>query len=1049
MTASIIEGLTFQREYELKYGERSVFLYQLGTFYETWEYDPSYCKNEEDKIDKNGTKWTEHIGHSVKLSVLLNYNLCQENNSKPYSIKNPSKLGFPVISADKNIATLLANDYVVIKYDQQGSGKNITRAVTEILSPTMQIDSISLTRATSNVACIYIEYQKGNIGKYENFLITTGVSVVDIITGQNKVCEFYSKTDDQVHAIQELYRFLTAHSPRELIIHVNDLPKGLDTHSQDSPNPYIKYLESILELKRYDRLNYYVNSISADYKKSAYQIEFFNKIFGKNESSSTISTTSKVRFKIIKQSNPRIVSDLGLERMNYGIISYITLLQHCHSYNSNIIVKLSKPNLQWLDENNHLILTHNAIIQLELIPAKENKMQRKKEIDSLLSVLDHCRTNLGKRALNNILQNPMLKSDEINKYYEMVSEMSLLVNNDEPMWSVLDRQLRELPDLGRLQRKLELKLINPKELSVLIRAYTKIVNIYITNINVNAPTFHTQLFTQEEIIQFNEFLTRYNNLFNLDALECCHIASGESNSKWIEFDNYPINTGYYPELDEYNNQLATAENHLQLIIDHLNTFLVKTTGKKIEYKTAKRKQGAQKQDPTGTLISTTTAKANKLSNAAIDVNLCGDLEFYPHTSTEKKISSNVIENLSNIIDTNKSVIRKKLLVIYEAILDEMNNNYNFYVTIANIIAKIDLIHCYALVSDKYNYHRPEIIDVDGPSFLEAHDLRHGIIERIIDYPYVTNDVHLGKNENYDIINNRNYGGPNGMILMGINQSGKSSTLKALSITIIMAQIGCYTPAKLRYKPYNKIITRLSSNDNLFKGESTFIVEASEIRTIIRQSDLNTLCVIDEACKGSEIYSAASITIALIKNMINHQSSFMLSTHLHSIITLPFITEINKTFLEICHLSVIHDELTDKLIYDRKLKPGGGSTIYGITVVKSLGFPTDFTDSANEILLYLMGQSGNILDTKTSRHNSKVYIHSCAICEKTSMQTELHTHHIIEQSKADARGLIEHFDKNIKDNLIILCKNCHQYLHINGIKFVTVQSSDGILVKLDI
>jgi DNA mismatch repair protein MutS len=1035
---SIVEYFNFQKKYEALYGERTVVLYHSGTFYETWEYDPTDCKDEKCKFAKDGSYWNFPIGKSSAVSVITDYNLTCQNNNKPYSIKNPSKCGLPLIAYDKNLIKLLANDYVVVRVDQQGSGRNITRIVTEICSPTMQIDSISLNRATSNVACIYIEYQKGSLGKYDNFLITTGISVIDIITGTNKVCEFHSKVDDQIHAIQELYRFLIAHTPRELIIHVSDLPTGLDQHTEDNPNPYIKYLEKVLELRRLNRVNTYVNSVPPDYKKLPYQIEFFNKLFTQNDDTPK-KLTKGLKLNIIKKQNNKIIEELGLERMSYGSISYMLLLQHCKTCNSITINKLSKPNLQWLDENRHLILAHNAIVQLDLIPQKENKFRKKSEIDSLLSVLDQCRTHLGRRSLENLLQNPMLKSDDINKYYDMIGEMFTLIDKD-PLYSVLDKQLKELPDIGRLQRKLELKLINPKELAILYRAYLKIVNIYITIVNTNAPVLHSQLFSKEEVEGFNLFLSQFGNILDIDALECCHIDTGESGNRWLEFVDCPIKIGVYPDIDNLNTNLIMAENNLQLIVDHLNSFLVGKTGKKIEFKNAKRKVGAGKQDPTSIVLLTTFAKANTLSNSSIDRYLCGDIQFLSHNASEKRISSNIISNLCDSIDSIKLTMRKNLLTIYENILIEMNTKYDFYSSIINLISKIDVVHCYAIVSNKYNYHRPEIIDDEGASFLEARNLRHPIIERIIDYPYVTNDVFLGRGSEES-------GRSNGKILLGINSAGKSSMLKAIAINIIMAQAGCYVSSNLKYKPYSKIITRLSGNDDLFKGESTFIIEASELRTITRQSDQNTLTIIDECCKGSESKSATAITIAIVKSLVRCESSFMLSTHMHSAVKFPQILELGETLVDICHLTVERDIKNNMLIYDRKLKSGSGSSVYGITVLESLGFPDEFLKEAYEVLSYLEENTGNIIETKTSKHNQKVYMSECAVCGKNNIMTELNTHHIIEQNKADIRGLIGHFHKNIKDNLIILCRECHTSLHKQGLELEFIKSLEGTMVRL--
>lgn len=1060
----VTDYLVLQKRHEEQYGERTVVLIQVGSFYEIYGYDPTYCTTNESKIDKEGKVWQEAIGHAVELSVVLNSVLTHENGNEAYGINNPHKIGFPMIAYEKNRNTLLANDYVIVRVDQEKNAikSPITRFVAEICSPTMQIDNIMPTRPTSNIACIYIEYQQGartQTGvapitdkeiKFDNFLITTGVAVVDVITGQNRVCEFYSKAEDQVHAVQELYRFLISHYPRELIIHIGDMPEHLSKHNDATPNPYVKYLDRVLELRRFDRLTVHVNEAPLDYKKIPYQVEFLNEIFTKKEQSQ--QQTGGIRLNIVQKRNEHIIEELGLERMNYGRIAYMILMQHCHSHNADIITKLSKPDLQWIDANKHLILTHNAIVQLDLIPdgGKVFRTQRKADIDSLMSVLDRNQTHLGRRLLHTLLQNPMSDPNDIQVYYDMVDEMLSQKIGDDPLWLSLERQLKELPDIARLQRKLLIKLITPKELAVLYKAYVKIIDIYITILRTNSPTLHKQMFAQEDAASFNQFISRYTNIFNFEALECCHIdASAESNSKWMEFVECPIRQGIYPELDQQARQLVIAETSLQQIIDHLNLFLARTSGKKLAFKKAKKKQGATKQDPTGTILTTTAAKATTLTNSAIDTNLCGVIQAMPYTSTERIITSDKISILCGQIDNIKMWMRQKLLSIYESFLEEIVNKYTFFIAVANLIAKIDLIHSYSKVSYRYNYHRPEIvIDDSDVSFLEAREIRHPIIERLVGGEYVTNDIYLGNGKIKEPtspieISDRT----DGLILFGLNQSGKSSLSKAVALNIILAQIGCFTASHLRYKPYSKIITRLSGNDNIFRGESSFAIEMTELRTILRQADSSTLVVGDEVSRGTENISGAGITVSAILSLIEKKASFIFATHIHDIVDLPFIKEINISKLKICHLSVIKDPETGSLIYERKLKMNSGSPIYGVLVAESLELPRDFIDKAYEVVHYMMGTNQDIIKPVPSRYNKEVYVNSCAICHQNSYTVELHTHHIQEQHKADEKGLIGNMHMNKRDNLIILCRECHTNLHHNKQELETLTTATGKIVRM--
>lgn len=1015
----ITDYLTLQQEQQLKYGSKTALLYQIGSFYECYEYNTDYCTSKESKYDKSGKIWNESIGHAIQLSTVLNCHLAFENNNMPYGINNPHKIGFPTISYEKNKNTLLCNDYTVIRVDQRKEDKKVTRFIAEVCSPTMNLENIGLNRISSNIASIYIEYQKGSSDKCYNFLITTGISVVDIITGSNRICEFHSKLDDQVHAIQELYRFLISHYPRELIVNIVDIPDPI-------ADKYVKYIEKALELHRFDRLDININKVPNEYKRPVYQTEFFNKIF-KQETNG-----------MLMSKNEKIIDHLGLTVLNYGRISYLLLLQHCYTHNSDIISRLSKPDINWLDEKNHLILTHNALVQLEIIP----KTQRTKQLDSLISILDQNKTSLGKRLLTNIIQNPMCISSNINIYYDMIDEMLNNTINNEFIWLYLDKALRELPDIGRLQRKLELRLISPKEISVLFNAYLKIINIYTNIIGTKLPVIHKSILDNETINSFNSFIARFYNLFDFKALEYCDIDTAESGAKWLLFTNNPIKTGFFPDLDDKCNKLVEAENTLQSIVDHLNTFLKKSSGKKLEFRSAKKKQGATKQDPTGTIITTTTSKAKLLENSYIDQELCGELQINTYTSAEKIITSSKITNLCNEIDDIKLWMRNRLYQIYDAIINEMVTKYTFYVPVASSIAKLDLIHSYAKVSYQNNYYRPEFIEGDD-SVIQVKELRHPIIERIIDGVYVTNDVSLGPDMN-----------SNGMLLFGINTAGKSSMAKALGVNIIMAQAGCYTASKLKYRPYKKIITRLTGGDNLLKGESSFEVEMSELRTILRQSDNNTLAIGDEIASGTESNSATAITGSAIKQLLKKNTTFIFATHMHELLKLSSIKNIPTDKLRICHLAINYDESSKTLLYDRKLKDGAGSSSYGLMVTKSLGLPDVFIEDANDLLLELTKKNKEILPTKKSRYNAKVYMDECVKCGKNSNEIELHTHHIIEQvhavdsivKKINDNGVVGSMHKNKKGNLIVLCKICHMLLHSNKQELETVQSPNGIQVR---
>ena len=222
------------------------------------------------------------------------------------------------------------------------------------------------------------------------------------------------------------------------------------------------------------------------------------------------------------------------------------------------------------------------------------------------------------------------------------------------------------------------------------------------------------------------------------------------------------------------------------------------------------------------------------------------------------------------------------------------------------------------------------------------------------------------------------GKTDGILLYGTNAVGKTSFIRALGIAVIMAQSGLYVPcSSFNYMPYKYIFTRIIGNDNIFKGLSTFAVEMSELRTILKLADNNSLILGDELCSGTETLSAISIFVAGIQQLHRSRSSFIFATHLHEIVDYNEITTLSSVKQK--HMEVIYNKEKDMLIYDRKLKDGPGNSMYGLEVCKSLSLPQDFLDAAYEIRMKYHPETRSILSLKTSRYNSKKIVGMCEKC----------------------------------------------------------------------
>jgi len=306
---------------------------------------------------------------------------------------------------------------------------------------------------------------------------------------------------------------------------------------------------------------------------------------------------------------------------------------------------------------------------------------------------------------------------------------------------------------------------------------------------------------------------------------------------------------------------------------------------------------------------------------------------------------------------------------------------------------------------------PEIDETRTTSCVYAENMRHILIEQIqTREPYVPNTVSLGYDEN-------------GILLFGTNASGKSSLIKSLGICIVLAQSGFYVPCtSFKFFPYKSLFTRILGNDNIFKSLSTYAVEMSEFRTILKYADDRSLILGDELCSGTEIGSALSIFSAGLITLHNRCSHFMFATHFHQLTTMKCIKELDR--LKYKHLAIEVDG-ENNLIYDRRLRDGPGNNMYGIMVCKSLGLPDEFIELANNIRFSLYPETSMTTKfNKSSPYNSEKLKGLCEMCNKKADDI----HHLQFQSQADGSGFIGTIHKNHKSNLMSICKECHNSLH---------------------
>jgi DNA mismatch repair protein MutS len=341
---------------------------------------------------------------------------------------------------------------------------------------------------------------------------------------------------------------------------------------------------------------------------------------------------------------------------------------------------------------------------------------------------------------------------------------------------------------------------------------------------------------------------------------------------------------------------------------------------------------------------------------------------------------------------------------------------------------MDLLQNQCHIATKYKFCKPTIASADEngtKSFFDARGLRHCLIERLNeDETYVANDVALGQDGS---------GGPggkaprkDGMLIYGTNAVGKTSLIRAIGIAIILAQAGLYVPcSSLTFRPYTTIFTRILGNDNLFKGLSTFQVEMSELRVILRMATSNSLILGDELCSGTEMDSAISIFVAGLAHLHKVGCTFLFATHMHEINGYDEVRLLTKMCMK--HLTVAYDKGKDVLVYSRKLADGPGASMYGLEVCKSLHLPDAFLEFANAVRLRYRAPPSDIgiLSFEPSHFNARKLK---GVCERCAVELAQEVHHLLPQKDADHLNYIGHVPKNHVANLMALCTRCHDEVH---------------------
>jgi DNA mismatch repair protein MutS len=426
-----------------------------------------------------------------------------------------------------------------------------------------------------------------------------------------------------------------------------------------------------------------------------------------------------------------------------------------------------------------------------------------------------------------------------------------------------------------------------------------------------------------------------------------------------------------------------------------------------------------KETKDGKFINTTLVRGDKIKNLLSEV----ERDKYTFVNINKNCRIFVKEQPKNdLYDKFIDLLRKK----YIELLDTFYQFEGILNKLSKFVAKVDLCINNCILKHRHGYCKPSL-ENDDTSYIIAEDIRHPVIEKIIETEYITNSIDLKSEKN--------------ILLFGINCSGKSSFQKSIGIAVILAQAGCYVPcSSLILSPYQKLYVRLTGNDNIFKGLSSFAVEMFELKNILDNKGKNTIVVGDELARGTETISALSILGSALIELQNSGTTSIFATHFHDIVNIP---EIN---FQIYHMKVKVQE-DGTIEYSRKLTRGKSDDLYGLLVARNIINNLSFVERAQKICNNFLEQKNTILDTKKSRYNSSLFVDECILCKK---QTKLETHHINYQKDCTEYVVKEkkHIGKNHISNLIIICDKCHDKIHSENKNIKKVDTSKGVKILIE-
>ena len=582
----------------------------------------------------------------------------------------------------------------------------------------------------------------------------------------------------------------------------------------------------------------------------------------------------------------RDLSGLGLDDYAGGVIAAGALLKYLYETQKNSLGQMN--TIHPYTTGKFMIIDSSTRRNLELVETLREKQKR----GSLLWVLDKTKTAMGARTLRAYVEQPLIDREEIEKRYDAVAEL----NSNAITREEIREYLNPVYDLERLVARVTYQTASPRDLI----AFKNSIHM-LPSIKLLLNDFHCALLTEI-----------YDQMDTLEDLYTLIEQSISDEPPITVHDGGIIKDGYFEEVDRLKKAKTEGKSWLADL-------------------------ESKEREKTG--IKNLKIKYNKVFGYYLEVtNSYKDLvpEYFTRKQTLANAERYITPELKELEDVILGAEDKLISLEYELfkeVRDKIAAEVIRIQTTAKAVAQVDVFASLALVAEQNNYCRPKL---NEKGIIDIKEGRHPVVEKMTQNEmFIANDTFLDN------------GSKRISIITGPNMAGKSTYMRQSALIVLMAQIGSFVPAKsAKIGLVDRIFTRVGASDDLASGQSTFMVEMSEVANILRNATANSLLILDEIGRGTSTFDGLSIAWAVVEHISNPKllgAKTLFATHYHE------LTELEGKISGVNNYCIAVKEKGDDIVFLRKIVPGGADKSYGIQVAKLAGVPANVIERAKEIV----------------------------------------------------------------------------------------------------